>query len=322
MSGGPWHWFSHAVIFAWGDKYKTELDVVEQVAERYLPLIKTTGDLECVTRDLLWDARARGTLGSFYRNWLKLDPNAPPEASPYTAVQWSAMVQDTLSFAIDTTASGVDNFRRLYTSPRPLTLAPNADPNKVVAAETLQAGLLSDPAVLANAEIRDFPTNRGMWLLDTFACVGVPAPPSGGADTLPNRFNGSLRQQLEEAVSNSACSACHNIPDPAGYALAPLDTFGQLRDADPLGFRFDTSGSMTFATPPVSFDDLNSLGAGLSRTSEAALCYAARWNNFLFKRDIHNMEDPTTVNAGKLLLSNRGDMRAAIAHVIVQGVLP
>lgn len=321
VSGGPWHWFSHAVGVAWGNEYKNELDVVEQVAEPYLPLIKTTGDLECVTRDLLLDARARGTLGSFYRNWLNLDPGAPPEASPYTAVQWSAMVQDTLSFAIDTTASGVDSFRRLYTSPRPLRLAPDADPKKVVASKTLQAGLLSDPAVLARAGVRDFPTVRGMWLMETFACTSASSLP-GPPDTLNSGLNASLRHRLEVAVSAPACLSCHAISDPAGYALAPFDPFGRLRHADPFGFSFETSGVTTFTTPTVSFDDLNTLGAGLARTSEAALCYAAHWNNFLFKRDIHDVQDPITFKAGELLLSNQGDMRAAIAHVIVQGILP
>ncbi len=323
LSGGPWHWFSHAVILAWGDKYKNDMDVVEQVSERYLPLIKTTGDLECVTRDLLWDARARGTLGSFYQNWLELDPTAPPEASPYTPVQWSEMVQDTLTFAIDTTASGVDNFRRLYTSPRPVTLAPNADPSKVVARETLQAGLLSDSAVVARAGVRDFPTFRGVWFWETFVCQGVPAPPPGRFQIeLGDPVGGSLRQRLENAVSEGACGPCHKMPDPIGFAMAPLDSFGRVRDRDPFGFRFDTTGDVSVITPELKFDDLNTLGASLARTSEAALCYAARWNNFLFEQDLNNPKNSTTAKAGDLLLSNRGDMRAAIAHVIVQGMLP
>jgi hypothetical protein len=321
LSGGPWHWFSHAVVLAWGDKYKNEVDVVEQVSERYLPVIKTTGDLECVTRDLLWDARARGTLSAFYESWLKLDASTPPEASPYTPVQWSEMVQDTLTFAVDTTASGVKNFHRLFTSARPVILVPNADTSKVVAPETLHAGLLSDPAVLARAATKDFPTFRGMWLAETFACTMTPSAPDGRSPQLDERFSGSIRQRLEEAVSPAVCQGCHDMFDPLGYAMAPWDSFGRVRDADPLGFRFDTTGA-ALTNPAFDFDNLNTLGAGLALTTEAAVCYAARWNNFLFKQDINDLENPTTAKAAALLLANGGDMRAAIAHVIVEGMLP
>lgn len=322
LTGGPWNWFASALTTAWGKQERGEID---RVAERYLPLIQTTGDLECVTRDLLWDARARGTLGAFYKDWLKLDPAAPPQESPYTPVQWSEMVQDTLTFAIDTTASGVDNFHRLYTSPRPVALVPDADPSKVVAAATLQAGLLSDAAVLASSQTSDFPTGRGMWLMEKFACVVAPPPPPDVAPVVHPGSGGSYRQRLEAAVTPPACGACHALTDPPGYALAPLDRFGRLRDADLFGFRFDTKGSLASTTPALEFDDLNSFGAGLARTSDAASCYAARWNSFLFAQDANAMaagQGSIAARAGELLLANRGDMRAAIAHVIVQGILP
>lgn len=100
---------------------------------------------------------------------------------------------------------------------------------------TNRAGLLTQASVLAvtSNPTRTSPVKRGKWILETLLNMPPPMPPPGVPE-LPERsqVSGSLRQQLEQHRVDPACSNCHQLMDPLGFALEHFDAVGLYRTRD------------------------------------------------------------------------------------------
>ncbi len=109
-------------------------------------------------------------------------------------------------------------------------------------------GLLGQGSVLmlTSTATRTSPVSRGKYVLEVL--MGTPPPPP-----LPNvpalkeahetAKPLSVRERLEEHRSNPACSSCHKLMDPIGFALENFDAVGAWRTNDN-GFRVDAAGNM------------------------------------------------------------------------------
>ncbi|MBI1339857.1 DUF1592 domain-containing protein [bacterium] len=74
------------------------------------------------------------------------------------------------------------------------------------------------------------PTVRGVRLHDIFLCVATPDPPPDvDFSKVQALENGTVRARLIDHMSNTGCSTCHMISDPAGLALEHFDGLGQYR---------------------------------------------------------------------------------------------
>ncbi|QDT18146.1 DUF1592 domain-containing protein [Alienimonas californiensis] len=77
---------------------------------------------------------------------------------------------------------------------------------------------------------RTSPVLRGAWVLETLLGIKVPSPPpdvpelKGG-----NNSKGTVREKLARHRADPACSACHNLMDPVGFALDNYDILGRWR---------------------------------------------------------------------------------------------
>jgi hypothetical protein len=58
----------------------------------------------------------------------------------------------------------------------------------------------------------------------------------------------SVREQLELHRSNPACSGCHRVIDPPGFALENFNSVGQWRTAMPNGAIIDANGVLADGT--------------------------------------------------------------------------
>ena len=57
-----------------------------------------------------------------------------------------------------------------------------------------------------------------------------------------------MRDQLELHRQNPACSGCHRVIDPPGFALENFDSIGQWRTAMPNGAKIDANGVLADGT--------------------------------------------------------------------------
>ena len=110
-------------------------------------------------------------------------------------------------------------------------------------------GLLGHGSILSMTALatRTSPVFRGKYVLGTFLNTPPPPPPpvvpsleesNKGSETVSK----SVRDQLELHRKNPACSSCHRVIDPAGFALENFDSIGQWRASMPNGAKIDTAG--------------------------------------------------------------------------------
>jgi len=110
-----------------------------------------------------------------------------------------------------------------------------------------RGGLLRQGSVLTvtSYATRTSPVLRGKWVLENI--LGTPPPPP-----LPDvpalkdntvSANLSVRERLAEHRANAACASCHNLIDPAGFALENFDAVGRWRTLEE-GKLVDVSGGL------------------------------------------------------------------------------
>ena len=112
---------------------------------------------------------------------------------------------------------------------------------------------------------RTSPVLRGKWVLENILGTHPPDPPPNVPVLKPNPIVGAqtMRQRMEEHRANPACSSCHKMMDPIGFALENFDGTGKWRTRD-AGQTMDASGQLVDGTP---IDGVVSLRQGLLRYS-------------------------------------------------------
>ncbi len=114
--------------------------------------------------------------------------------------------------------------------------------------DAARGGLLRQGSFLtvSSYATRTSPVLRGKWVLENL--LGLPPPPPLPAvPALPeNRETGrkqSMRERLAQHRDNPACSGCHRLMDPIGFALENYDAVGRWRTIED-GAPIDASGGL------------------------------------------------------------------------------
>lgn len=125
--------------------------------------------------------------------------------------------------------------------------------------ESRRGGLLRHASVLTvtSYNTRTSPVIRGHWVMENL--LGSPPPPApADVPALEDRtIDGglSVRERLMEHRANPACSGCHNLMDPVGFALENYDAVGRWRETEgeqPI----DSAGSLPGGEPFLGVDGL------------------------------------------------------------------
>ena len=117
----------------------------------------------------------------------------------------------------------------------------------------VRGGLIGQGSILTISSYgnRTSPVLRGKWILSNFL-GSPPPPPPPNVPLLRERAEGSkplsLRERLAEHRNNAACSTCHRVIDPPGFALENYDAVGRWR-SDDNGAAIDASGSLPGGEP-------------------------------------------------------------------------
>jgi mono/diheme cytochrome c family protein len=116
-------------------------------------------------------------------------------------------------------------------------------------ADSPRGGILGQGSVLTvtSHAIRTSPVIRGKWILNNI--LGAPPPdPPPNVPALPEQRTQAktqtMRQRMAAHRANPVCATCHNMIDPAGFALENFDAIGRWRTVDESFNPIDASGQL------------------------------------------------------------------------------
>ena len=128
-------------------------------------------------------------------------------------------------------------------------------------AKSPRGGLLGHGSLLAITSHADrtSPVLRGKWILTNL----LGTPPSPPPPDVPDLEGGkpgakapTLREQLSEHRDHPACANCHNLIDPAGFALENFDAIGRWRDRDDSWNPIDSTAVLPDGTAVRTVEEL------------------------------------------------------------------
>lgn len=152
-----------------------------------------------------------------------------------------------------------------------VSAGPGIDEVSLPAADE-RGGLLGRAGILALQahHVATSPTLRGRFVQTRLLCRSIPPPPPGVDTSLDDlSAEGTLRDQLEQHMTDPVCASCHQQMDPIGFALEHFDAIGARREQDN-GLPIDATGEID----DVPFDGAAELGQVVAAHPEYAGCWA------------------------------------------------
>ncbi len=139
-----------------------------------------------------------------------------------------------------------------------------------LAPDSSRRGLLGQASILTitSHPNRTSPVLRGKFLLKNLL-GSPPSDPPPNIPALPEPRTQAKQQTMRTRMavhrSNPACASCHNVIDPAGFALESFDATGRFRTKDESYNDLDTTGAFPDGT---SFSNVAELRTALTRNPE------------------------------------------------------
>lgn len=127
-------------------------------------------------------------------------------------------------------------------------------------------------------------TKRGLFVTSKLLCRTIPAPPpdlEAQLADVPEGEHRTMRERVEQHMSDPACSTCHAVMDPPGLALEHFDALGVYRETDN-GLAIDASGEVD----GQPFNDAVELASLLANHPDVSACFARRFYEFAFGTQI------------------------------------
>jgi mono/diheme cytochrome c family protein len=114
--------------------------------------------------------------------------------------------------------------------------------------DPVRGGLLRQGSVLTvtSYATRTSPVLRGKWILANLLGAPPPPPPPFVPALKEHGAGGkvlTMRERMAEHRANPACSGCHQLMDPVGFALENYDAVGRWRTAEE-GTPLDVTGGL------------------------------------------------------------------------------
>jgi hypothetical protein len=137
-------------------------------------------------------------------------------------------------------------------------------------ADSPRRGLLGHGSILTltSPAIRTSPVIRGKWILNNILGAPPPDPPPDVPALSDRRTQAkvrTMRERMAQHRANPGCASCHNMIDPAGFALEQFDAIGRWRTVDESFNPIDASGALPDGT---SFSGAAELREALARHPE------------------------------------------------------
>ncbi len=226
--------------------------------------LRTPAVLEKQTRRMLADPRSRSLVNNFADQWLYLrnvesahpDMRAFPDFDDNLRQAFREETELFFESVMRENRSILDLLRADYTFLNERLAKHYGIPNVYgsrfrrveFGPDSVRGGLLRQGSILmvTSYPTRTSPVIRGKWILSNL--LGVPPPPPPGnvpalKETATIGKTLSMRERMAEHRANPACSGCHKLMDPVGFAMENFDAVGRWRTAED-GKPIDNSGGL------------------------------------------------------------------------------
>jgi hypothetical protein len=174
-----------------------------------------------------------------------------------------------------------------------------------------RAGVLTQPGVMAVHALpaQSSPVARGKFIRERLLCQEPPPPPPD-LDVTPPEVDAtkSTRERFAEHTESAACSVCHELMDPIGFAFESYDAIGRHRASEG-GQVIDTSGWIVKSEDADgAFQNVRELAERLSASRQVRDCVSTHWFRYAFGR--HEAQADTCSLAGvqRAFAASDGDL--------------
>lgn len=271
--------------------------------------LATPEQIAAAARELAATPAFRAVFHRFADQWLGLSTlsNLVKAAPDFTPEVRAAMRTEIDAYLDEVVLDGGGTVADLLTSPRTVV-----DPvlagfygwpasGAVDRPEGWGVGLLAQGSLLAIAASNEHtsPTQRGLLVRERLLCTDMPPPPPVVGDIPAPTGNETTRDRYEVHSENPACSGCHLLMDPIGFAFEHLDATGRHRATEGV-FPIDDTGSIEGLDAPIAVTGPTELASALAARPEPATCMAAYMASHAYGLDHHDTACLVTSPAARL----------------------
>jgi hypothetical protein len=280
-------------------------------------------------RRMLSDPRARDTIADFHLQWLHVEVGAA-QKDPALFPDFDDGLRDSMgremrAFVTNHVLDGDGRLDTLFLSPVSYIDGPLArlygvdgvEGNELQEATldpSQRFGLLTQAAFLTShaTSSATSPVQRGVVVLERLLCEPAPPPPAGIEIVIPEPDPTLQTRELYiEHASNPACSGCHALMDPFGFAFEGYDAIGRFRTEEndrPV----DTTGVASIDGSERSFDGARDLVELLVASDALRHCVAKKWMRFMLGRHETTEEEGSFEEAFGAFTASDDDVRELI----------
>jgi hypothetical protein len=275
---------------------------------------------------------ARTTIQSFWAQWFRLakldglqrDAKKYPEWTPAIA---AAAKAESLAFLDHVTWNMSGSLKDVFAakvSVLEATLGPiygipglTATP-AVTNLPAERRGILTHPSVLALNSVADAssPVRRGLFVLQSVLCRGVPPRPENLVITQPPANDAiTTRDRWEAHSNNPACSYCHKTLDPVGFAFEDFDAIGRHRTTENNNAVDASGGVPSLGIADKTLSGGAALSDAIAERDELRACFSRQWFRFALGRMEAAGDAPSITPVMSVTRSN-GSIKQALLAVV------
>ena len=234
---------------------------------------------------MLSDARSRALVDNFVGQWLKLrnvvttrpSESIFPDFDENLRQGFRRETEMFFESILHENRSVMDLLTADYTFVNERLAAHYGIPNvngshfrRVTYPDQRRRGLLGQGSVLTvtSHPTRTSPVLRGKWIMENILGTAPPPPPPVVPPLRETEFREKvlgMRERMAQHRANPACSSCHSMIDPIGFALENFDAVGRWRNVDEAFIPVNPAGVLPDGT---DFDTLSDFREALASRPE------------------------------------------------------
>jgi len=265
--------------------------------------LKTPMDIDREANRLINTEAARKSLAKFLEGWLETDglgTKAKNETqTPFGASLRTAMKKETEELFFDAFYSnkGVSdllNAKHTFLNKELAAFYQINGPSSDSFTRVDLTGTNRPPGILGHGSFltvhalpdNSSPVQRGFIVRERILCQDLPPVPQN-LDTNLDPIMGATtnRERYKQHSADTACSGCHTLLDPVGFAFENYDAFGRRRDQE-AGKPIDATGSLTgMPEGDIPLDGVESLATYLATSEAVRSCLVRYWSYYAHGRD-------------------------------------